>query len=101
MASKSEMPFSSWTMISPSISADLQGELGGGLDNPLIGSGPVPVMPGEGPNLALVDNDQGAVAVMLNLVNSALAGGWFRHKRGDFGLMKPRGENAKGRICGL
>ena len=60
----------------------LAGQLGGGLDNPLVRSGPVPVMPGEGPDLAVIDNDQGAVAVMLNLVNPALSGGWFRHKRG-------------------
>ena len=84
MASKSEMPFSSWTMISPSIRAGLAGELGGSLDHPAIWAGPVPAMAGEGPDLAVVDDDQGAVAVMLDLVNPALSGGRFRHERGDF-----------------
>ena len=60
------------------------GQLGAGLDHPAIGPGPVPAMAGEGTDLAVIDDDQGAIAVMLDLVNPALSGGWFRHKRGDF-----------------
>jgi hypothetical protein len=62
----------------------LAGKLGAGVDHAAIWSGPVPATSREGSDLALVDNDQGAVAVMLDLVNPALSGGWFRHERGDF-----------------
>jgi hypothetical protein len=39
------------------------------LDHPAIWTGPVPAMTGEGPVFATVDDDQGAVAVILDLVN--------------------------------
>ena len=54
------------------------------LDYPAIGAGPIPSMPGEGPDLAAVDDDEGAVAVMLDLVNPQFSGGRFRHKCWDF-----------------
>ena len=37
-----------------------------------------------GHDLALVDDDQGPVAVMLDLVNPAISGWRFRHGRRDF-----------------
>jgi len=42
----------------------------------------------EGANVALVDNDQSAVTVVLDLVNPAVSGGRFRSERGDFRLDK-------------
>jgi hypothetical protein len=64
----------------------LAGKLGRSFDYPAIRTGPVPPMPGKGPDFAAVNDDQGAVAVMLDLVNPALAGGRFRYQRGDFWL---------------
>jgi len=62
----------------------LAGELGGGIDNPPIRPCPVPAMAGECSDLVLIDDDQHAVAVVLDLVNPPFSGGWFRHKHGDF-----------------
>src|SRR5262245_47439113 len=67
------------------------GELAGSLDPPAIGSGPVPAMTRVGSDLATVDDDKGAVAIVLNLVNPALSGGWFGTSVGISGLIKPRG----------
>jgi hypothetical protein len=53
-------------------------------------------MAGEGPDLAAIDDDQGAVAVMLDLVNPTLSGGWFRYECGDFRL----DEAERVRCCG-
>jgi hypothetical protein len=47
------------------------GQLGAGLDHPAVGSGPVTTMPGEGSDLALVDEDEGAIAIVLDLMNPA------------------------------
>jgi hypothetical protein len=44
----------------------------------------VPAMAGEGADFAAINDDQGAVAVMLDLVNPPFSGGWLRHERGDF-----------------
>ena len=67
----------------------LAGELGSGLDHPVIWSGPIPAGAGIGSDLALVDDDQGAIAVILDLVNPPLSGGRFRHKRRDFRSDEP------------
>src|SRR5262245_59128734 len=60
------------------------GELAGSLDHPAIWPGPVPATAGEGPDLAAIDDDQCAVAVVLDLVNPAFSGAWFRHECRDF-----------------
>jgi hypothetical protein len=39
-------------------------------------------MAGEGSDPALVDDHEGAIAVMLDLVNPVLSSGWFPHERG-------------------
>jgi hypothetical protein len=57
---------------------------GSSFHHPAIWRGPVPAMAGEGSDLAAIDDDQGAVAVMLDLVNPPLSGGWLRHERRDF-----------------
>jgi hypothetical protein len=44
----------------------LAGELDAGLDDSAIRSGPVPVMAREGYDPAPIDDDQGAIAVVLN-----------------------------------
>jgi hypothetical protein len=63
------------------------GQLAGSLDHPAIGSGPVPAMTREGSDLAAVDDDQGAVAVILDLVNPASSPRWRLRDRGrDFEL---------------
>jgi len=54
-------------------------------DNPLVWPGPVPAAAGNGPDLALVNVNQGAITVML-IRESIPSGGWFRHKRADFRL---------------
>jgi hypothetical protein len=43
-------------------------------------------MAGEGPDLVPIDDEQGSIAIMLDLVNPSLSGGRFRHERGDFRL---------------
>jgi hypothetical protein len=53
----------------------LAGELDASLDHPAIGSSPVPAPAGESPDILTVNDDQGAVAIMLDLVNPALSGG--------------------------
>jgi hypothetical protein len=60
------------------------GELAASLHHPTIWSGPVPPMAREGSDGALVGDDKGAVAVVLDLMNPALPGGWFRHGCRDF-----------------
>ena len=64
----------------------LAGQLGGGVDDPAIGSGPILAGAGEGPDLALVDDDQGAIAVILDLVNPPIADRRFRYGGRDFEL---------------
>jgi len=64
----------------------LAGEIAGSLDHPAIWPGPVPPMPGECPDSAAIDDDHGAIAVVLDLVNPAFSGGWFRHESGYFRL---------------
>jgi hypothetical protein len=49
----------------------LAGELPQSFDHPVVGSGPVPAMSGESLTLALVDDEQGAIAVVLDLVKSS------------------------------
>ena len=44
-------------------------KLGTGLDHPAIWACPVPAMSGKGPDPAPINRDQGAVAVVLDLVN--------------------------------
>jgi hypothetical protein len=66
----------------------LAGELAGSFDNSAIWSRPVPAMSGQGFNLVLVDDHQGAVAVLLDLVNP----GWRSGTSvGISGLIKPTG----------
>jgi hypothetical protein len=62
----------------------LAGELGSSIDDALVGSGPVSAMAREGPHSALVDDDQRAIAIMLDLVNPALSGGRLRDEGRDF-----------------
>ena len=79
-------PCSSWTTISPSITAAFAGQLAAGLDHPPIGSRPVIAVAGEGADLAAIDDDQGAIAVILDLVNPALPGRRLRDEGREFGL---------------
>jgi hypothetical protein len=65
----------------------LAGQLAGSLDHPVIRSGPVPAPTRKYHNLALVNDDQGAIAVMLDLVNPALASGGLAERRGNCGDM--------------
>jgi hypothetical protein len=51
-------------------------------NSPLIGSRPVIAVPGEGADLAAIDSDQGAVAVILDFVNPALSGRRLRDESG-------------------
>jgi hypothetical protein len=46
----------------------------------------VPAMSGERPDLAAIDDDQGAVAVMLDLGNPPVSGRRFQYERRDFWL---------------
>jgi hypothetical protein len=69
----------------------LTAQLAASIDHPAIWSGPIPAAAGEGSYLAAVDYDQGAVAVMLDLVNPALSRGQFRHERRDFRPDEARG----------
>ena len=66
------MPCSSWTTISPSIRADFALELAAGLDHPPIGPRPIIAVSGKGTDQAAINDDQGAIAVVLDLVNPAL-----------------------------
>jgi len=61
-------------------------EFGAGLDHPAIGPSPVPAMTGKRPDVASVDDNQGAITVVLDLVNPTFSGGWFWHESGDFRL---------------
>ena len=56
------------------------GQLAASIDHPPIGPRPVIAVAGEGTELATIDDDQGAVAIMLDLVNPALSGRrfWWR-----------------------
>jgi hypothetical protein len=60
----------------------LAGQPGASLDHPLIGPRPIIAVPSEGAGLAAINDDQGAVAVVLDLVNPALCEGWFRYEFG-------------------
>jgi hypothetical protein len=64
------------------------GQPGAGIDNPLIGPRPVIAVAGEGTDLATFDDDQGAVTIVLDLVNPALAGWRLRDNGREFGLYK-------------
>jgi hypothetical protein len=69
----------------------LAGQLGGGIDHPAIGSGPIPAMAREGPYSALVDDYQRAIAaIMLDRVNPVLSGGWLRDQGRDLRWRKSR-----------
>jgi hypothetical protein len=59
-----------------------------------MGSGPIAATAGEGPDLALVDDDQGAIAVMLDLVNPVFSRGWVRQECRNF-----RPDEAERGIC--
>jgi hypothetical protein len=59
------------------------GQLAANLDHPPIGSRPVIAVSGEGADLAAIDDYQGAVAVIFDLVNPSLSGGRFQHEGGD------------------
>ena len=69
----------------------LAGELGGRLDHPPIMSGPVPAMTGEGPGIAALDDNQGAVAVVFDLVNPARPSRRLRDKGRKLRLDKAEG----------
>jgi hypothetical protein len=75
------------------------GQLAASIDHPPIGPRPVITVAGEGPDLTAIDNDQGAVAVMLDLVNPTVSGGCSGTSVGISGLMKPRGAGADRGIC--
>ena len=77
----------------------LAGELGGRLDHPPIS--PVQLMTGEGPGIAALDDNQGAVAVMLDLVNPSLPEGGSGTSIGISGLIKPTGAGKRLDICRL
>ena len=62
----------------------LAAEFAGSLDDAAIGIGPVITVPGKGSDLAPIDDDQGAIAVVLDLVNPTGARGRFRYKGGNF-----------------
>jgi hypothetical protein len=64
---------------------------GASLDHPAIGYGPVAAMTGKGSDPAPIDDDQGAIAVMLDLVYPALSEGGSGTNVGISGLIKPRG----------
>ena len=64
----------------------LAGQPGAGLDHPPIGARPVIAVAGEGADLAAIDDDQGAIAVILDLVNPALPGRRLRDEGREFRL---------------
>jgi hypothetical protein len=64
----------------------LAAQLATRIDNPAISRRPVIAIPGEGAHLATIDDDQGAVAVVLDLMNPPFSGRWFRHQSWDFRL---------------
>jgi hypothetical protein len=76
-------PFSSRLMLS-SDQGGMAFEPYAGLDHPAIRASPVPAMAGKRPDLTAVDYDQGAITVMLDLVNPPFSGGRFRHERREF-----------------
>jgi hypothetical protein len=45
---------------------------------------PVIAVSGEGSDPPLIDDNQGAVAVILNLMNPSVPGWWFRQESRDF-----------------
>jgi hypothetical protein len=59
-----------------------QGRLAGSLA--AASTTPVSAMAREGPHSALVDDDQRAIAIMLDLMNPALSGGRLRDEGRDF-----------------
>ena len=63
-------------------------------NSPLIGSRPVIAVPGEGADLAAIDDDQGAIAVVFDLVNPAIPGRRLPDRERNFRLnpAKRRGE---------
>ena len=69
----------------------LAGQLAAGIDHPLIGPRPVIAVAGEGADLAAIDDDQGAIAVILDLVNPALPGRRLRDEGREFRLDEAEG----------
>jgi hypothetical protein len=67
------------------------GQPGAGIDNPLIGPRPVIAVAGEGSDLATIDDDQGAIAIVLDLVNPALPAGRLRDEGREFRLDEAEG----------
>ena len=63
----------------------LAGQPAAGVDNPPVGPRPVIAVAGEGSDLAAIDDDQGAVAIIFDLVNPALSGGRLRDEGREFG----------------
>jgi hypothetical protein len=57
------------------------GQPGAILDHPPIGSRPVIPVPGEGADLAAIDNDQGAIAVIFDVVNPAIPGRRLQNRK--------------------
>ena len=67
------------------------GQPGASIDHPLIGRRPVIAVPGEGADLAAIDDDQGAIAIIFDLVNPALPGRRLRDEGREFRLDKAEG----------
>jgi hypothetical protein len=62
------------------------GQPGAGVDHPAIGRSPVIAVPGESADMAAVDDDQGAIAIVLDLVNPTVPGRRLRDEGREFRL---------------
>ena len=54
----------------------LAGQLATGIDNPPISGRPIIAVSGEGADLAAINNDEGAIAVVLDLMNPPIPDRW-------------------------
>jgi hypothetical protein len=63
-------------------------QVGASIDNPAIWSGPISAGAWIGSDPALVDDDQGSIAVILDLVNPTSPRRWLRDRGRDFQLDK-------------
>ena len=67
------------------------GQLAASIDHPPIGPRPVITVAGEGSDLAAIDDYQGAIAVVFDLVNPALPCRRFRDEGREFRLDEAEG----------
>ena len=72
-ASKSEAPFWSWTMASPSMMADKQGSLAAARDNGRIAVAPIVSIAGEYARIPPLKQHLAAIAIVFDFVNPVLA----------------------------